>query len=328
MAVFIINPLKQTLAHYERELIETLEQSVDGHLEVIDTVAGDGVRGSLDRVKVALQAVYERLLMARGLREEVIVVIWPLFGYLEPLTLMRLARRNDVYIVVHDPSPLRRSYGGSKVAGSIFTAALRRGRFHIVYHTAVAQGVGIARTGIVGAVVPHPLSGETVDTSTCRAWDNNRRPTVRVLGQYKPARSLTALTTIAENAAGRYSLEIYGRGWPDVPGWSVAAEFVPENDFARLIMSSDCVVIPYHLFFQSGVAVRCLEAAVPVVAPRHEHIAQLYGSDWPGTVQDDSDWYSAVARVLSVERCHIEMRHRRAMHEVHDAWRTLLRQPN
>jgi hypothetical protein len=324
-AVLVINPLKHTLAHYEGELLETLNHSGHNAVEIADTVPGDGVRGPLHRVAVAARTVRERMRMARSVSGQIVIVVWPLFGYLEPLTLMRLARHNTVYIVVHDPSPLRRSYGQSPWARWLFKVVVHHRRFRVLYHTEHAQRVGARDSGVKGVVVPHPM--RLVPSRTDEPHGRTAsRPVVRVLGQYKHTRSLTALITIADQAAGLCELEIHGRGWPDVRGWTVMDRFVPEHEFAALVESSDCVVIPYDLFFQSGVAVRCLEAGVPVVAPRHEHIAQLYGDDWSGTVRDVSDWYDALVRALAVDAAEIRSRRLCVAQGIRSAWQELLSQ--
>jgi hypothetical protein len=322
-AVLVINPLKYTLAHYEGELLETLNHSGHDVVEVADTVPGDGVKGSLDRVAVAARTVWERTRMARSVRGETIIVVWPLFGYLDPVTLMRLARHNTVYVVIHDPTPLRRSYGQSFWARKLFRAAVSHRSIRILYHTAHAQRVGTRANGVRGAVVPHPMSLAPSRSDEPRGRTKSR-PVVRVLGQYKHTRSLTALTAIADRNAGSWDLEIHGRGWPQVPGWTVMDRFVPEHEFTDLVESSDCVVIPYDSFFQSGVAVRCLESGVPVVAPRHEHIAQLYGDDWVGTVRDVADWYDALVRALAVDAAEIRSRHLFVAAETRAAWQDLL----
>lgn len=321
-AVLIINPLKVTLAHYEGELLETLNRSGQHAVEFAETIAGDGIAGPRERVAVAARTVWQRMRMARSVRGRTVIVVWPLFGYLDPLTWMRLARRNTVYMIIHDPSPLRQTYGQSVWARRLFKAAVHRRRIQVLYHTAHAQRVGADGNGVSGAVVPHPvLLPARTEAPQVPATS---RPVIRVLGQYKHARSLTALETIADQAAGSCDLEIHGRGWPQVPGWMVMDHFVEEHEFSALLESSDCVVIPYDSFFQSGVAVRCLEAGVPVVAPRHEHIAELYGDDWAGTVRDASDWYDALERALAVDAAEIRSRHISVALGVHSAWRELL----
>ena len=323
-SVLIINPLNEyALAHYEDELVETLERSGRYNVETADTVAGDAITGSRHRVAVAVRTVWERTVMARSVSGRIVIVIWPLFGYFEPLTLVRLARRNTVYIVVHDPSPLRRSYGQSRWARVLFKTVGQCREIRVLYHTEQARRVGAELTGVNGTVVPHPVALVASQRLPHRG-DGGSRPVIRVLGAYKNTRSITALTMLADHAAGEYDLEIHGRGWPEVQGWTVANRFVPEDEFASLVASSDCVVIPYVLFFQSGVAVRCLESGVPVVAPQHEHIVQLYGQAWPGTVRGESDWGDALVRALAIDADEIRSRHHHVAGEILGAWREFL----
>lgn len=261
--------------------------------------------------------------MARSLKGRTIIVTWPLFGYLDPLTLLNLARRNTLYLIVHDPLALRRSSAESAWAGWIFKRTLCHQSIKVLYHSVLAQGVGARHNGVTGLVVPHPVRlAQSLSPKPTRR--NATRPIVRVLGQYKHTRSLTALKTIADQAAGSCDLEIHGSGWPQVEGWVIRDQFVPEDEFTALIESSDCVVVPYDSFFQSGVAVRCFEAGVPVVAPKHEQITQLYGDDWVGAVADRSDWYAAVLRALGTDAADIRSRHDSVAGQVRDAWDRLL----
>lgn len=322
--ILVINPLKYTLAHYEGELLGLLGQADFGAVEVAETVPVDGVTGSLERALVAVRCVWQRLRMARHVSGRIVVVVWPLFGYLEPFTLLRLARGNYVYIIVHDPSPLQRAYGQSAWAATLFKAMTKRRNMQVVYHTELAQRVGARDTGVEGTVVPHPVGIATSGLDESRDRHVDARPVVRVLGRFKDTRSLSALGAISQGAAGTCTLEIHGRGWPDVAGWTLNDTFVPESEFAGLVESADCVVIPYDYFFQSGVAVRCLEAGIPIVAPRHEHIAELYGTHWPGAVDDELDWYAAVLRALAVDTECIRDRHRHVVETVRRAWIDLL----
>ncbi|TQR85361.1 hypothetical protein D8S82_17170 [Mycobacterium hodleri] len=317
--VLVINPLKYTLAHYESELIETINRSAYNTVETAETVPGDGIAGPYERIAVAARAIWERIRMGRTIRGKTVIVIWPMFGYFEPATLIGLSRHNNVYIVIHDPSPLRRTYGQSVAARKLFKKTTERWNIKVIYHTVKAQRVGTRDNGVSGIVIPHPIRSERPLMGVPRE-NVASRPKVRVLGQYKRTRSLEALTTIADRTGDTYQLEIYGRGWPDVPGWKVANEFVPEQEFVRLVESSDCVVIPYDLFFQSNVAVRCLEAGVPVVAPVHEHITQLYGEDWPGTVRDPSDWYDALSRALAVDLSMLRSHRLGVTQQIRSAW--------
>jgi hypothetical protein len=321
--ILVVNPLQHTLAHYQTELLAILNQGDRFTIRVVETESGDGISGPFERVSVALRTVWARVSLAHSGRGRTVVVLWPIFGYFEPLTWIVLARRDTVQIVMHDPTPLRRSYGYSLLARTLFRAATRHPNIKIIYHTMHGQLAGIRESGVQGTVLPHPIIPKSTRSVVCDRRALNR-PVVRVLGQYKETRSLKALALIADRAGGAFQLEIHGRGWPRVNGWTVDDRFVPESEFDALISSSDCVVIPYDSFFQSGVAVRCLEAGVPVVAPLHEHVRQLYGEDWAGTVRHESDWYPALTRALVVNADAIGQQHRCVAEVIAEAWRAYL----
>jgi hypothetical protein len=179
--------------------------------------------------------------------------------------------------------------------------------------------VGVHVNGVTGDVVPHPILMTRRDDDHIGSPDPTR-PIVRVLGQNKHTRSMAALKLIAAKAAGVLTLEIHGRAWPAISGWKVVEGFVSEKEFTSLVRTSDCVVIPYDSFFQSGVAARCLEASVRVVAPRHEHIAELYGADWPGTVRNASDWHAAMLRALAIDSAVISARRAQVVGDIQQAW--------
>jgi Methyltransferase domain len=322
MRPFVINPLRSTLQHYERELSDTLRYAGYSDIEIAQTVPGDQVSGSLDRVRTALRTVAERLRMSRAVRGRIVIIAWPLFGYLDPLTYLRLARLNQVFIVVHDPTPLRRSFGDSLVSRFIFKVVVARCGIRVLYHTQQAQQVGGRRNGVPGEVVPHPVLMNSMDTGPMP--DASSRPVIRVLGQYKPTRSLSALKLIASKFADALTLEICGRGWPHIDGWTVFDGFVPEDQFDVILQTSNCIVIPYDLFFQSGVAVRCLELGVPVVARRHEHIIELFGHDWPGIVDDSTDWPDAIVRALAIDTTAIQARRAAVRSRVLREWSAVL----
>jgi hypothetical protein len=322
MRPFVINPLRSTLQHYERELSDTLRYAGYSDIEIAQTVPGDQISGSLDRVWTALRTIAERVRMSRTVRGRIVIIAWPLFGYLDPLTCLRLARLNQVFIVVHDPTPLRRSFGDSLVCRFIFKVVVARCGIRVLYHTQQAQQVGGRRNGVPGEVVPHPVLMNSMDTGPTP--DASSLPVIRVLGQYKPTRSLSALKLIASKFADALTLEICGRGWPHIDGWTVFDGFVPEDQFDAILQTSNCIVIPYDLFFQSGVAVRCLELGVPVVARRHEHIIELFGHDWPGIVDDPMDWPDAIVRALAIDTTAIQARRAAVRSRVLREWSAVL----
>jgi hypothetical protein len=125
--------------------------------------------------------------------------------------------------------------------------------------------------------------------------------TIRVLGQYKVDRDLASLQRIAANAPPEWRLEIIGRGWPQIDGWDVRSEFVPEESFDELIYTSHAVLIPYARFFQSDVAVRALEWGVPVVGPFASSLQSALGKDSHWLVRD-GDWVRSVAAAVDESR--------------------------
>jgi hypothetical protein len=120
-----------------------------------------------------------------------------------------------------------------------------------------------------------------------------------VLGQYKPARDVDALRRLARNIGPSADLQIHGRGWPEIQGWAVRSDFVPESEMDALISSSSVVLVPYRRFFQSGVAIRCLENGIPVVGPVNTSLDELFGERSPLLVRHPDDWVRAVHRALA-----------------------------
>jgi hypothetical protein len=106
-----------------------------------------------------------------------------------------------------------------------------------------------------------------------------------VCGQYKPARDLELLVSLAPELRSRgYRLVVAGRGWPKIAGCEVDDRFLSENDLDQRIAASAAVLIPYSHFYQSGIAVRALELGVPVLGPRHPFLMDLFGTQWPGLI--------------------------------------------
>jgi hypothetical protein len=133
-----------------------------------------------------------------------------------------------------------------------------------------------------------------------------RRPAIRVLGQFKQDRDLEVLQSLAAEFNSECDLEIAGRGWPTVEGWRVDSRFVSEQELDELVRSSDAIVIPYKRFYQSGIAIRALEAGTPIVGRAATSLADLYGSDSRLLVSDElvdgdtrsQSWPAAVRHAL------------------------------
>jgi glycosyltransferase involved in cell wall biosynthesis len=124
-------------------------------------------------------------------------------------------------------------------------------------------------------------------------------PIVRVVGQYKPDRDIEALAAIGRALDGKAILEVHGRNWPEIDGWTVVPGFVSEERLSELMAESSAVVIPYKNFFQSGIAIRALELGVPFVGPRDSVLADMVGADSRLLVDGGKQsWVRAVENAL------------------------------
>lgn len=297
--IILVNALPQTLDHYQKEL-ETILGLVPGcRVDEVITEKGDGHTSVFSKLRAASTIVARRLFWYSGRADRTFIVIWPLFGYLDILTWIRLARKSHVMIIIHDPVPLRAQIGYSSLSVKILKIVSALKTVHVIAHTQNAQQALFAATGVSASVAPHPLRAQDEKQRAVLEFPS-RKKVVRVLGQYKETRSLDPLRAIAEGLPKTdFHLEISGRGWDPQDGWVVADRFLSATDFDQSIATADCVVIPYNRFYQSGVAVRSLESLVPIVGPRHPHLEELYGKDWPGLVDDRTNWVEAILNVTA-----------------------------
>jgi hypothetical protein len=292
MTVAVLNPLGAGLAHYT------------GSLEHILSSCGTSVQlmnitepSSADYGKARWLASYfyrGHRVLKRG-QYQAVIATWPTLGYVDLLLLSTMSHSIPVYVVMHDPRPLVYARGYGVPARRIARlGAGGRGRFLV--HSEIARRAICEDSGIDEALyVPHPMFAPTVVQNKTFL-----EKTVRVLGQYKADRDILGLRQLAGEAPPSWRLEVVGRGWPDIEGWRVVSRFVDEDSFDQLIRDSDAVLIPYTRFFQSGVAVRALEAGVPVVGPSASSLSDLLGSDCEWLVRD-GDWLSAVTRAVNAQ---------------------------
>lgn len=329
VTVQIVNPLGKALAHYTEALAHHLREAgqhvkVHSFLEPSATTSG-----KLSWLTTYVRTVRSAARAARGDGSPVLVT-WPVLGFLDNLILTVIARRTATHLVVHDPDPLVSAVGHAPVVRRL--AARRGHRTGVIVHSQTALDV-VRDYGFshVTSFLPHPIAvgkarvvpaaHETVDEHPSRL----ARPVVRVLGQYKPDRDLDLLSRLGTILGDDHDLEIVGRGWPHVPGWVVRDEFVSEAELDRLISSSDAVLIPYKRFFQSGIAVRCLELDTAVVGPRASSLAGLYPVGTRLLVDEESmsdatAWAAAVEAATSSEDSdHLENR-TSMTRAVEDAW--------
>lgn len=296
--IVIVNPLGAALEHYVREL-ESVIRSADGSTSVRSFVEPSSSGES--RIAWVLSyaaALREASRRSKGSNQGPMLVTWPVLGYLD-LVLIRILYRRPAWLVMHDPEPLVRAvgYGSfSRTLGRIF-----EGRTALIVHSSVARAV-VDKHAVVGsiALLPHPILPPAESHST-----DSTRPVVRVLGQYKPDRDVSLLQQIGSRLAESHQLEILGRGWPDIAGWSVTEGFLSEADMTAAVLSSDVVVVPYSRFFQSGIAIRALEHGIPVVGPRESSLKDLLGEHSSFLVsshareQSGAPWVTAIREASS-----------------------------
>lgn len=275
--VLVVNPLGGALAHYTQELTHVLE-ATGAHVDVVHIPEPSSGGGSAAHWVKSYIAALTQARHARG----PVVVTWPVLGYVDVLiiTLLLGARAS---LVMHDPRPLVKARGYGRVWQRLGGIVARRSL--LVHSEQARAAVGDRRLRERARLVPHPMLPPSAPDRP------DAEGPVRVLGQYKPDRDLEALRQIADALPGS-ALEVVGRRWPEVRGWSVRPHFVPEEQMDDLIAESSVVVVPYKRFFQSGIAVRCLEVGTPFVGPAGTSMTDLLSANSSLLALDD--WAAAV----------------------------------
>lgn len=275
--ILVVNPLGVALHHYTEAL---MQQLADAGISVELSSIVEPSQSGKSRLKWLTG--YSAMLYSAGRRSrkqdslEKVLVTWPVLGFVD-LLLVKVFCGNSGIIVYHDPRPLVRSVGSSgAIAGLIRLLRHRPGT--LVHSVDAARAMGAVGLSEDLTVVPHPmLRPANSGKEPARTPGAGARPRVRVLGQYKADRDLDLLKLLAGRLGPAYDLDIVGRGWPTVPGWNVDARFVPEDELEELIATSDAIVIPYKRFYQSGIAIRALEQAVPIIGRVQTSLSDLYG---------------------------------------------------
>jgi glycosyltransferase involved in cell wall biosynthesis len=276
--VSIYNPLPSALHHYQTALVDVLSScGIETRSAGAPSVELHG-NSTSQRAQAALADLGAHLKAAR--RGGHVIVCWPTYGLVEPLLWLASWRRSTVSVIVHDPTPLRPQIGMGRTARVVGGLAGRTRTVDVVVHSQVASSELQAMGWTRPKVLPHPV---------CRPLPRPDEPgdarTVLVCGQYKPARDLDLLVSLAPLLRDRgFRLLVVGRGWPDIAGWEVDDRFLPESELDQRIGRSAAVLIPYSRFYQSGIAVRALELGAPVVGPRHPFLIDLFGDQWPGLI--------------------------------------------
>jgi glycosyltransferase involved in cell wall biosynthesis len=285
--ILILNPLGGALNHYTLELADVLRSTRKTNSVLVWSIDEPSVSGSnrVAWVRAYLRALRKAKLEAGG---SMVIVTWPVLGFLDLLILRILVGAHFV-LIMHDTRPLVHSTGYGAISQRIGQLALKD-RALVVHSNQARDDLRGVRLQRRAAVLAHPMFAPRN-----RVLSGERK--VRVLGQYKRDRDIAALIDLAEKMP-EIELEIVGRGWPEVAGWSVRNEFVTEKQLDQLISSSTAVLIPYKRFYQSGIAIRCMEHSVPVIGPANSSLADLLGANTDLLVVG-KDWATAVQGAMN-----------------------------
>lgn len=317
--VLYSDPIPTAQAHYQRELRDVLAST--GWAAELATWSrpvegGAGVRG---KVRMLINAVLN-VGHARRVRQP-LIQLWPSLGMLE--ARLWASTRAARYVIVHDPTPLRRQYGHSRRSRRWASRARVAGRPTILVQSALAeQAVRAALPHHDVQRVLHPITAQQ------RRARKSEQPTIVIAGQFKPARNLPLLAELGPRLRARgWQARIIGRGWPAVPGWEVDDRFVPESEMDDVLASAWVFLLAYHNYFQSGVAVRALENGTPTVGESTEFLIDLLGQENPGLVRvgADADAYeTAIERVLLADEVGLAGVFRDFQQRSSDSWRQAL----
>lgn len=326
-AVHVVNPLGGALAHYTSAL-ESVLRGAGAEVTVFSvpepSVAATG--------RIAWLRDYASLLFKTGRnsgRGDRTLVVWPVLGFID-LVLARLLSGKRSWVVYHDPKPLVRAIGTGKISAKIVSLTPFLSEV-IVHSDTAAQSMRSAGLGKTQALLRHPMFAPRSD-ARATPTNNNSRPILRVLGQYKQDRDLEVLQLLSSELQGQFELEIFGRGWPDVEGWRVDSRFVSELELDELIRSSDSILIPYKRFYQSGIAIRALELGTPVVGRAGTSLDGLYkkGSRLLVTEDENCDgvdvlaWSSAIRYAVTSGASEAKEAGRRHFDDVVADWESWL----
>lgn len=271
-SVMVLNPLGAALKHYAAEVESVLSEN-DVQVETI-TILEPSASGEsaakwiLNYVSVLIKA--RNSIRKSGSR---LLIIWPVLGYWD-VVLCRALGISRATLIMHDPHPLVRAVGYSRVAKAC--SSLVSADIGILAHSKRALAVVTQEVPkISSSLLPHPI----LNPRLSRSSGPPELPIIRVFGQYKPDRDIESLEAVGRALADSAVLEVHGRGWPKIDGWRVVSKFVEEDRLTELMAESSVIVIPYKNFFQSGIAIRALELGVPFVGPKSSVLADMVDSE-------------------------------------------------
>jgi hypothetical protein len=320
--ILILNTLGGALLHYTKALSDNLQGA--GFEVSVATIyePSQATGGRLTWILRYVRMLLSARRMAKSDKSNTVLVTWPVLGYLDLLLSMILGRRAVIELIVHDPEPLVSAVGYDRRSRFISRVApFKRGL--IVHSDAALADIRTQGFESIATKLPHPI----LPVAHSEVQHVNEPRIVRVLGQYKPDRDISALEEIGASIGAGVTLEIRGRRWPQIAGWHVIEGFVPEVELQRLLRTSDAVVVPYKRFYQSGIAIRCLEYGVPIVGPAGTSLEDLVGSVSPllvGETGTGAGWTSAITSALASEKDNVLMMMDELRLESRTAWHTFI----
>jgi hypothetical protein len=315
--VILVNPLGAALAHYAGSLAHSLSAGSAEVTTVTLVEPSASGQGRLRWIKNYIAALRRLGAEKTGNgRKSIVIQTWPVLGYWDHV-LARICAKQPVTIVMHDPKPLVRAIGYGRIAK--WTAARSCVKSRLIVHSkAAATAVRNREAGLPITELPHPMMPPQMLSN-----DTEGHTVIRVLGQYKADRDVDAMKRIAIEGPSQWRFEVVGRGWPPIEGWTVVDRFVEEVEFDALVQSSSAVVIPYVRFFQSGVAIRCLDWSVPVVGSGSSSLAELLGRD-SSWLSHGMSWTTAVEAAVQTAPSDVHRVAIRIYQDVLQRWRMWL----
>jgi hypothetical protein len=297
-SVLLFTPIPQAQAHTAEEFVETFARLNITSRHLAPNPAIDSADSSLP-VRTA-----SHIRTVRSLPDDATftLVLWPAFGWLEPL--LWAGARKDARLIIHDPVPIRRQYGQGRLARACARKALRQIDTRFICHTEEAAAATASQLKLIRppSVCLHPIL-TLPDARTQRQSDASSGPIVLVAGQYKPSRDIELLSSLGPRLRSiGFRPRIVGRGWPTIPGWEVEDRFLSEQEFEHEVRSAAAIVIPYQRYWQSGVAIQALEREIPVVGAPTSFLRALFGDDYPGLTTGQGGpeaWLGAIATVVN-----------------------------
>lgn len=322
----LVNPLPLDMRHYESEVMSLLNGIPGLGVSRFESVSGEIPQGNR-RTFARLSRTYQLARRPVSVRRDpaaLNLITWPIFGLYEPIIWANVARRQRTAMVIHDPTPLRPTFGMGRNARKVGGFAARLSGLEIVVHSIPAQREIVGWGWAKPTLLPFPVL-------PYRGGDNpGSEKRVAVIGQYKPARDTDLLAKLADplRRAG-FDLRIAGYGWPRIAGWHIDSRRLGETEIDGIIDRSSAILIPYKNFYQSGIAVRALERGTPIVGPHHGFLVDLFGDEWPGLVSGRAaaDWVEGII-AASTSRDDVRKAHARYAQTALATWWSYLVIPN